>query len=432
MSEAPVKAAAVKRKKKPRTWPAKVGFALILAVAVLYGLPSLFVPLGPEQAELHALSRNWSAHHVVPYVAVCDHHAPGLHFLYLMSVMLFGARDGAILLFELLGILAIGVFTAVAAARRKLTPLEIAPLLLVSVVIYFTGVAASDSARGELWAALCVLAGQATISADTNRRKAAIVTGLWIGLALVVRPETVLFIPILFAQLLVAALAERPEPERWPTVLEIIAAFLVGMVQPPAAFSTYFTTRGAASAFRACALRLSALTQLYTDGSGKLASARDFALQHGWAIGLAVAGWVVAFFARSERASRKKTGRNSRGVHGTGAPIDRAGRRPVARAGVGQLGLARTVLDLGDCRRARGHRAAHDVAVADADHPRRGDAPLRAGQRGALPQRAHVLFPVRPLSRLHAPSATSSAPNASELLVRRDGSVTLRDATLRA
>jgi hypothetical protein len=228
---------------------ARAVFVAFGLLAVLYALPSVGYPLGPEQAASSYIAREWWQHNLIPYRDVFDPRIPGIHFVYLLAQMFFGAGPHAIRILELMVVIAAGVAAAQAAAWRRLKPLELAPILLVSAAFYYSVVDDRTSAQAEIWAGICLLAAQSSIAVDRNRRRAAIVSGLWSGCAVILLPQTLLFCPLLFTQALVGGIADRPEPEKLPSVAETTAAYCVGLVQPPGFFAAYFATRGAFGAF---------------------------------------------------------------------------------------------------------------------------------------------------------------------------------------
>jgi|GEM_PF-5394328 len=229
------------RKKTP-WWP-RLWFLALVALAVAYAWPTLHQPLGPEQASAFEIAKNWWQHNQLPYRDIPDTRMPGVHFMNLIAYIFFGAHDYAIRILELLALVAGGASIAKAAARRALTPVELGPVMFLFVCSYFIFVSPSAMGQSEIWAALCLIAAQSMLSIDKNRRRAAIVAGLWTGSAVVFRPEALCLVPLYFGQVMTLALMDRPEPEKAPTLIEITAAYWLGVIQPPAAFMGYFATR---------------------------------------------------------------------------------------------------------------------------------------------------------------------------------------------
>jgi hypothetical protein len=270
-------------------------FLSLLALAVLYALPSVGYPLGPDQATAFYVSREWWQHNLIPYRDAWDSRIPGIHFVYLLAEIFFGAHPHSIRLLELIVVVASAVAAAQAAARRRLQPWELAPIFLVAVGFYFTFVDYRESAQAEIWSAICLLSAHSTLAVDRNRRKASIVCGLWCGSAVILRPQSVLFLPILYIQALLAGIADRPEPEKAPSVVEITAAYLLGLVQPPAFFAAYFTSRGAFLPFWRVLVAASWHAGPWPGGL------RAWAAQMRLALGAAGALWALALIVRARR-----------------------------------------------------------------------------------------------------------------------------------
>jgi hypothetical protein len=208
----------------------KAWLLLFVALAVAYALPSLVYPLGPEQAAAFHVSTEWWDRNRIPYRDTFDPRIPGIHFVYLLARIFFGAHPYSIRILELIAVIASGVAAAQAAARRRVSAVELAPILLIAAAFYYTWVDAGDTAQAEIWEGICLLAAQSTLSADRNRRKASIVAGLWSGSAVMLNVQALWFVPIFYAQLLRNGIADRPEPEKLPSVVEITAAYLLGRV----------------------------------------------------------------------------------------------------------------------------------------------------------------------------------------------------------
>lgn len=228
--------------------PALISSLGLLAISLLLALPSVAWPLEILQQRSLQLAADWSRD-LLPLRGGGEVRTPGITFIYLLAQMVFGAQRWGIRVFELVIVLASARTATQAAVRRKITLVEYAPVAVFCTASYFTFVDPIDSAREQTWAAICILAAQAVIARDRNRRRAAMVGGLWCGSALVLQPSTALFIPLLFGQLLYLGLKDRPEPERGPTLVEIPAAFLFGAAQPPFFFASYFFSHKAAGPF---------------------------------------------------------------------------------------------------------------------------------------------------------------------------------------
>jgi hypothetical protein len=230
-------------KKQTRRRLELAGFAALVTVAVLFALPSVGWPLDAAQNSSFELAKRWWQENAIPYRDTADIRPPGIHFLRLLAGLFFGVHPRSLRILELIAVIAAGMSAAHIAAKKRLSPLALAPAMLISAVFYFTLTGPANSGIAEIWAALCLLSAQSTISVDKNRRRAAIVSGLWTGCALVLLPATIVFAPLFLTQVLRNALADRPEPEKTPTLFEIPVAFFIGLFQPPGFFAAYFVTR---------------------------------------------------------------------------------------------------------------------------------------------------------------------------------------------
>jgi hypothetical protein len=235
-------------RKRP-DWLARAIFVALTALAVWFAAATLGEPLGREQSSIFYVGR-WWREGVMPYRDAFDDHLPGSYLVYAIATAVGGASARAIRVAELAGLLLAGLFAARTAARRPTSLLQAAPVMLLMVVGYQVSVDPRDAARPEVWAAIFLLGGQASLATDVNRRRAAIVSGLFCGMATAITPVALFFAPLFLAQALIHALAERPEPARLPSVVEICVAFGFGLVQPPAAFAAYFASRGGFAALK--------------------------------------------------------------------------------------------------------------------------------------------------------------------------------------
>ncbi len=281
---------------KKNLWPERLWLTGLLVLAVFYALPSLGYPLGRNQAASYYVAREWWQHNVIPYEDSFDPRMPGIHFVYLMANLFFGVHSWSIRLFELIVLLGAGLGTAQAAARRRLTAVEVGPVVLTTVGFYFTFVDYWDSANADIWCAICLMLAQYTVSGDKNRRHSSIVTGLWTGTAVILKPQALLFVPVLVAQLLALALAERPEPEKWPTIVEIPVAYVVGLIQPLGFFVAYFLTRHGLHSFWSCIT-----SHVPTEGHA-LAAMESWSRRNWIALAAAGALFVVGLLLRSRQS----------------------------------------------------------------------------------------------------------------------------------
>ncbi len=89
----------------------------LVALAVIFALPSLWYPFGRDQAAHAYIGWNW-LHGLIPFRDAVDQKPPGIYLLYSLGSALFGQRQFGIRAIDLLGILTAG-WLAARAARES-------------------------------------------------------------------------------------------------------------------------------------------------------------------------------------------------------------------------------------------------------------------------------------------------------------------------
>ena len=209
-------------------------------VAVAFAAPSLTYPLSRDQALYWYVGREWLAG-AVPYRDMVEHKTPLVYAVYALGIALTGETMWAIRLAEIAATLALGWLAARLAVRTPRAPLPPGALgasLLVASVFYYGYLPFQDQGHSEIWCAL--FAAAAVVAARDARKdgRAALASGLCLGLAFVAKPPALAFAP-----LVVAALHRRRMGfARWASLASVGFLAVVGGVV------AYFASRGALDA----------------------------------------------------------------------------------------------------------------------------------------------------------------------------------------
>src|SRR5579884_291949 len=87
-----------------------------LALAFVYGLPTLAYGFGRDQGLFYYLGREWLAGRI-PYRDAFDVKPPGIYLVYAVAIRLFGPHLWSVRLLELLGVLTAGYLIALCVRR---------------------------------------------------------------------------------------------------------------------------------------------------------------------------------------------------------------------------------------------------------------------------------------------------------------------------
>lgn len=164
-------------------WPDLAGYAL----AILYALPSLAYPYGPDQGLFDYVGRGM-LHGDLPYVDSFDQKPPLIYVLYAVGGLLFGPQQWFVRVAELGAILALGALAArVATADRGAPPVVGGGACALAIAAFhYTAFDWWHTAQLEVWAALAMfLSLRRSLAVPTVR--GALLAGVFGGLAFMVK-----------------------------------------------------------------------------------------------------------------------------------------------------------------------------------------------------------------------------------------------------
>lgn len=167
-------------------------------LGVLVGLPTLFFPFGRDQGLYYYVGREWFLRGAIPYRDMLEQKTPGIFVLHGLAIRLLGEHMWSIRVFELVGVFAMGLVAAYAATPMdKRVPPGLRGLgVLGACLLYFGFFNFWDSAQCEIWVAVFVTCALAAIARVRPPLVAATLSGLLCGLAVVMKPPAILFVPI--------------------------------------------------------------------------------------------------------------------------------------------------------------------------------------------------------------------------------------------
>ena len=139
----------------PTTW--------LLALALLYALPSLAYPFGRDQAYHYYIGR-WWLEGLLPYRDSFDSKPPFLFALHALAVWIFGPTQLGIRIMDLVATVSSGIIVAF-AVRRDRSPVrgELGAIILMSVSIYYTCFDYWDTAQSERFEGLMLAASYLSV-----------------------------------------------------------------------------------------------------------------------------------------------------------------------------------------------------------------------------------------------------------------------------
>jgi hypothetical protein len=218
--------------------------------AAFFGWASLFYPFGRDQGLYHYVAREWVLRAQVPYRDVLDHKTPGIYLLHALSIQLLGANMWGIRVFDLLCVLVGGWFAgSLVRPRGQAVPDGLRGLTAVfASMFYFGFLDYWNTAQSELWYSTCGVGAVWAAYRINKEHRAALVAGLFGGLALLMKPPA-----IWFALVAAVILLERfrARSERSPLAFARVVGFhAVGGLMLPALVLGYFGIKGALPAMK--------------------------------------------------------------------------------------------------------------------------------------------------------------------------------------
>ena len=159
--------------------------AAAVLLALLYAVPSLGYPFGSDQATFFYIGREW-LDGMLPYRDAFDHKPPGIFFVHVVAIVLFGVRQVSIRILDIFAILLMGRLIAISVCSDRLYRCELtgAFTLLVSGY-YFTCFTYWDTAQVEIWESLFMLGAYAAARSVRSLSRAAIMSGILTATAII-------------------------------------------------------------------------------------------------------------------------------------------------------------------------------------------------------------------------------------------------------
>jgi hypothetical protein len=192
----------------------RVADALGAAFALLYGLPSLLYPLGPDQALFWYMGQLWLSGGL-PYRDAVDQKPPGIFVIYAVATGLLGPNQWAVHVFELAGVLVAGWLIArIVSDDGHRPPDGVFGLgCVLASVSYYTSFDYWSTGQVEFWQGLFSLASLAVVARGRRLSRAALVGGAFAGLATTFKPSLPLVLVV--GVLVVRALRRLPPTAAW-------------------------------------------------------------------------------------------------------------------------------------------------------------------------------------------------------------------------
>jgi len=181
----------------------------LVAIAVLFALPTLGYVHGRDQASFHYVARQWMDG-ALPYRDVLDQKPPLIYLVHAVAILISGGAQWGIRLLDIAAL--VGMAFLIASALPRPAPRGAAGVLAVLLVgFYVTAFDYWMAAQVEMWEALLLLgAWIAVVRIERPDRRAAL-SGLLVGLALLCKIPALLVGLVITARLGVRAFQER----RW-------------------------------------------------------------------------------------------------------------------------------------------------------------------------------------------------------------------------
>ncbi len=213
-----------------------------LAIAFLYGIPSLTYAFGRDQAIFHYIGREWLDGRI-PYRDCFDIKPPGIYLVHAISVWLLGRHIWAIRLLELLALLGIGVLAGLAVRRDDVRRRgELGLCAIVSVSWYYSALDFWDTGQVEIWQGAFVLAAYVALLRDPKLVRGAFVAGVLACSAIMFKFTA--GVGALFLVLPLLRRAYQEDPRAWP-IMRIVLAYGVGALAVLALVIGYFASKDA-------------------------------------------------------------------------------------------------------------------------------------------------------------------------------------------
>jgi hypothetical protein len=282
--------------------------ALGIVAALAYGWPSVAYRFGRDQALFFYIGREW-LHGSVPYRDTFDLKPPGVYLLHSISIALLGPRQSSIRVFEVFGVVLLGVVAALAVRRSApRVPGELGIGALLASGWYFTVFDYWDSGQVELWESLCLLGAYALLIQPGGASKRRLFwAGLLTGLAGLFKFTAA------FPALGLTALAAGNGfwsgapglPRRALGLVKALVIFGLGVVSLWALSALYFVGAGASHAVGELLEYVAKYSKDYAiHGAGSGLIELFWFRQCGWWAALFAAAWIVGAGHAAARRDR--------------------------------------------------------------------------------------------------------------------------------
>jgi hypothetical protein len=208
---------------------------LAFGVALLLAAPTLDFPFGGDHGLYHYVGREWLFHGALPYRDVFEQKTPGIFLVYGLAMGVFGEHMWAIRVLDVAAVLLAGTFAAIAAtpASKRPSITTTAFATLAAAIFYFATFGFWDLAQCEIWVCVSILGALAAARRLQSDARAATVSGLACGVALVFKP------PAIWLVLVCAATMRARAPGR-----RALAIFAAAAAVPWTLLVAYFAARG--------------------------------------------------------------------------------------------------------------------------------------------------------------------------------------------
>jgi hypothetical protein len=228
-----------------------VDVATGLTGLLLFGGASLAYPFGRDQGLYYYVGREW-LHGAIPYRDVLDHKTPGIYAIHALSILAFGEHTAAIRVAEMFAVVTLGIvaawLAAGEAARAGRAPFRgyYGVVVAVTAAIYYVFFDYWNTAQTELWYSTLGLLAIACARRCESDRAAFSWSGLFAGLAVIMKPPAIWFGFLAAALLLVRARPKAPGGAR--RAIASTLGFGVSFAAPVALTLGYFAAHGALGA----------------------------------------------------------------------------------------------------------------------------------------------------------------------------------------
>ena len=240
-----------------KTRPTAFGAAMFV-VAGLLGLHSLALPFGDDQGLYFYVAREWRSGRI-PYRDVFDHKPPGIYVVHRLAMLVFGENTASIRIADLACLAVLGGLAArLAVPRGRPLPRGLLGVgAAVAVLLHFGFFDYWNTAQTEVWYTTLGFAAVALAARMQSLPRAALLSGVTTGLALLLKPTSICYAFVGFVILFWRGLGREDgaRPSRAPMdaaslrrVTKLTAWFVVATIVPFATTILYFAAHGALGA----------------------------------------------------------------------------------------------------------------------------------------------------------------------------------------